>query len=241
MQEADSTFNKVLPRTAIYNHEDPNPRLTAREHVNAVEIALLSQRTHPNMWVSGLINSLAGSAHQWAIRAYEQNKGITFKQIADDFAKYHTRITDPAKWYRQLANLSQGNSSVAVYSEEFRRYLRLLDKKDTSKMAIHVYGSNLHPRLQESYLNAFVQENPVTLQQCVDIAERIELARPIPISNPGNVRQQTPTNVERMLQELTKRGTALTPLGLERYAVSGTLSTTVHVPRYLDHAQYRSV
>src|SRR3989338_9431085 len=23
MQEADSTFNKVLPRTAIYNHEDP--------------------------------------------------------------------------------------------------------------------------------------------------------------------------------------------------------------------------
>ena len=138
-------------------------------------------------------------------------------------------------------SLNQGNSSVAVYSEEFRRYLRLLDKKETSKMAIHVYGSNLHPRLQESYLNAFVQENPATVQQCVDIAERIELARPIPISNPGNVRQQTPTNVERMLQELTKRGTALTPLGLERYAVSGTLSTTVHVPRYLDHAQYRSV
>ncbi len=211
MREKDSAYNKVLPKTVIYNHEDPNPRLTAREHVNAVEIALQSQRTHPNMWVPALMNSLTGSAHQWALRAYETNKDISFEKISYDFSRYHTRLTDPAKWYRQLANLSQGSNSVAVYSEDFRRYLKLLEKKESSKMAIHIYGSNLHPRLQESYLNAFVQESPTTVQQCVDIAERIELAKPFPASNPGMARPSLPSNIERMLQELSKKGSALMP------------------------------
>lgn len=173
-REAEREFRDIAKTIAtVIKPSKPKPfqgNIDAEECLNFLdcqaayyEAVLLPQ----TQWVTYTALMLEGSAQSWW-----RNSGLTKTTPWDEFQKaflaYFTPPDTVNKARREIEQLQQGKTSIAAYTEKFRRLLRLIPNLDAESILFrYTQGLEKDTKLQ------VLLRAPDTLDEAVVMATRI--------------------------------------------------------------------